>query len=167
MKVYVGSKNQVKVQAVKNILEPLGYAVISIDALSNVSNQPKTNKETLQGAFSRANSLPNDGLRIGLEAGVELIDDTLLLTNYGVLLDNDNCYIAGGDVIKLPDIIKDAIFTEGLELSDAMGKYFLTLDIKHKEGAISYFTNGRVKRVEIFERITKLLIGEWEKENNK
>lgn len=161
MNIYVASTNNIKVQGVKNILEPLGYHVLSYDVSSDVSSQPKTRLETIQGAINRAKHLPNDSLRIGLEAGVELIDNRLFLINYGVLLDGDDIYIAGGDIITLPSILIDPIYNEGLELSDAMNKYFNQEDIKHKGGAISYFTSGMVKRIEIFERITKLLYGKY------
>lgn len=162
MKAYVGSTNKVKVQAVKNILEPLGYEVVGIEVDSNVSSQPKNDEETMLGAINRAKALPSDGLRIGLEAGVEILHDDLYLTNFGVLIDeSNNIYKAGGTRIVLPLMIKDAIFSEGLELSDAMEKYFNTIDIKHKDGAIGYFTCGMVKRVDIFDHVVKLLYGQY------
>ena len=164
MKVYVGSQNIIKVNAVKAILEPLGYDIIPLNVNSNISNQPKTNLETLLGAVNRAQALPLDGLRIGLEAGVELVGDVLFLTNYGVLLSDDKVYYAGADQIELPKIIKDAIFNEGLELSDAMDKYYHLEDIKHKGGAISYFTSNMVQRIDIFKHLTSLLYGQFLKD---
>ena len=162
LKVYLGTTNTAKVKAVKNILEPLGLEVIPISVDSLVSNQPKTDEETIQGAINRAKALPTDGLRIGLEAGVEMLYDDLFLTNYGVLIDqNNNIYKAGGTRITLPNEIKKAIFEDGLELSDAMEKYFGILNIKHKDGAIGYFTDGWVKRIDIFEHIIKLLYGQY------
>ena len=168
MKVYVGSTNNVKVQAVKNILEPLGFSVIGININSEVSSQPKTNEETMLGATNRALNLPNDGLRIGLEAGVYKLHDKLFLNNYGVLIDeNGNKYACGGYQIELPEIIENAIYKQGLELSDAMEKYFNKTDIKHLGGAISYFTSDMVQRIEIFEAITKMLYGEYLRGKNK
>ncbi len=162
MKVYLGTTNNAKVTGVKNILEPLGLEVIPMSVESNVSSQPKCDEETIQGAINRANNLPQDGLRMGLEAGVSLINDDLFLTNYGVLIDqNNNIYKAGGTRIILPTIVKDAIFNEGLELADAMDKYFGMSNIKHRDGAIGYFTSGMFKRNEIFEHITKLLYGQY------
>lgn len=168
MKVYVGSTNLVKVNAVKNIMEPLGFEVIGLDVKSLVSNQPKTLEETYLGARNRAMNLPSDGIRIGLEAGVYKIGDKLLLSNFGVLIDeNNNEYISSGYQIELPKIIEDAIYTDGLELSDAMERHYNMIDIKHQGGAISYFTYGMVKRIEIFEAITKMLYGEYLRGKNK
>ena len=162
MKVYIGSKNVTKVNAAKVILEPLGFEVISIDVPSNVSNQPKNDLETITGAFNRANSLPKDGLRIGLEAGVEILNDDLYLTNFGVLIDeNDNVYKAGGTRIVLPNVLRHAIFNEGLELSDAMEKYYNEHNIKNRNGAIGFLTCNQIERIEIFTHIIKLLYGQY------
>lgn len=166
-KAYVGSANNVKVNAVKKILEPFGYEVIGIAVNSLVSNQPLNDEETIKGAYNRAKALPNDGLRIGLEAGVELVNDDLFLTNFGVLIDQDhNIYKAGGTRIVLPEEIKKMIFEEHLELSDAMEKHFKTVDIKHHQGAIGYFTTGLVVRMDIFEHIVKLLYGQCRYKTN-
>lgn len=162
MKAYLGSKNIVKINATKEVLEAYGFEVIGVDVDSMVSAQPKTDEETINGAYNRANALPSNSFRIGLEAGVELLDNDLYLTNYGVLIDpNNNVYKAGGTRIILPTQIKKLILEDKLELSDAMEQYFNTLDIKHKEGAIGYFTNNLVVRKDIFTHIVKLLYGQY------
>lgn len=169
MKVYVGSLNNVKINAVKEVLEPLNFEVIGVDVKSLVSDQPLNDEETIQGAINRAMALPLDGLRIGLEAGVEILFDTLYLTNFGVLIDLDgNIYKAGGTRIPLPDVIKKMILDDKVELSVAMDSYFKTNDIKHHNGAIGYFTCDLVKRIDIFTHIVKLLYGQYlyRKENN-
>ena len=162
MKVYIGSKNIVKINATKEVLEPYGFEVIGVDVDSKVSAQPKCDAETLQGAYNRAKALPCNEFRIGLEAGIEMLDDQMYLTNFGVLIDpNDNVYKAGGTRIVLPKEIAKLILEDKLELSDAMETYFNTLDIKHKEGAIGYFTNNLVVRIDIFTHIVKLLYGQY------
>ena len=168
MKAYLGSKNIVKLNATKEVLEEYGFEVVGVDVDSMVSAQPKTDEETIMGAFNRANSLPTNSFRIGLEAGVELLENDLYLTNYGVLIDpNNKVYKAGGTRIILPLEIKRLILEDKLELSDAMEQYFNTLDIKHKEGAIGYFTNNLVVRKDIFTHIVKLLYGQYLFQNNK
>lgn len=168
MKVYVGSKNKVKVGAVEEVLSIYGHEIIGIDVDSKVSAQPKCDLETINGAYNRASALPKDGLRIGLEAGVELLDNELYLTNFGILIDESNdIYKAGGTRIPLPKEIKDLILINKFELSDAMGEYFSTNDIKHNNGAIGYFTNDLVIRKEIFTHIVKLLYGQYLYKNKK
>lgn len=161
-KVYIGSMNPIKIQATKNILEPLGFTVVATEVDSGVSKQPLTDEETMQGAKNRALQLPNDGLRIGLEAGVELHFDTLFLVNWGVLIDQIGqvCW-AGGTRIPLPEEIKRALLMEKIELSEAMNIYFSEKNINHREGAIGYFTDLFVCRIDIFEHIVKLLIGQY------
>ena len=79
MKVYLGSKNIVKINATKEVLEKYGFEVIGKDVDSKVSAQPKCDKETLTGAYNRAKALPKGSFRIGLEAGVELLEEDLYL----------------------------------------------------------------------------------------
>lgn len=162
MKVYIGSTNNNKVNATKLVLEKEGYHIIACEVSSKVGAQPMNDEETIKGALNRASALPCDGLRIGLEAGVQELNDVLYLTNFGVLIDEKgNKYFAGGTRIPLPDKIKTLIIDEKLELSDAMYEYFHTVDIKHHSGAIGYFTNNQVTRIDIFTHIIKLLYGQY------
>lgn len=159
-KVYVASTNEAKVKACKEVLND--YQVISLKVDSLVSSQPKSDEETIQGALNRAKALPKDGLRIGLEAGVNFHNDRLFLVNWGVLIDEEeNVYYAGGTRIELPDFVKKGIFDEGKELADIMGETFHDQDIRLKQGAIGIFTNNQIKRVDIFIHIVKLLYGEY------
>ncbi len=163
MIVRVGSKNQVKVKAVKDILEEYEYSIIGCETDSGVSNQPKTDEEAIEGATNRARNIHKKGeISIGLEAGVTLHNQKLFLTNWGALIDeNDQLYIAGGTRIELPDILKKALLEEKMELSDAMEKYFGVIDAKHHDGAIGYFTKNMITRNDIFTHIVKLLYGEY------
>lgn len=159
-KAYVASTNSAKVNACLEVLKD--YEIVSIKTDSLVSLQPKSDSETIQGALNRARSLPKDGLRIGLEAGVAFQDDKLFLVNWGVLIDeDDNEYYAGGTRISLPDYVRRGIFNEGKELADIMAEHFNDVDIRKKQGAIGIFTNMQVKRIDIFIHIVKLLYGEY------
>lgn len=160
--VYVGSMNIVKIRACREVLEPFGFQVIGKQANSNVSNQPLSDEETLTGAINRAFNLKEGYLRIGLEAGVSYQAGILFLINYGALIDeNENIYVAGGTRIPLPKPIEKLIMEDKLELSDAMEKYYQQEDIKHRNGAIGYFTEDMIKREEIFTHIVKLLYGQY------
>lgn len=165
-KCYLGSQNNVKLDAVKEVLSDFEVIGLSVD--SKVSKQPLSDEETIQGALNRALSLPKDGLRIGLEAGVHIHNDKLFLVNWGVLIDFDyNVYYAGGTRIPLDEFIKDKLFREKKELAEVMDEYLNTSGIKFKEGAIGYFTNNYVKRKDIFIHIVKLLYGQYERSKNK
>lgn len=169
MKLYVGSINRVKVSAVVEALDDFDLNIIPFEATSEVGPQPIGDEQTLQGAINRAKSLPTNGLRIGLEAGVTLLNNQLFLVNFGALIDEDGeLYVAGGTRIPLPEHIKKLILEDKLELADAMEQTYKVEGIKHQNGAIGYFTNDLVKRKEIFIHITKLLYGQYlYKQKNK
>ena len=112
-KAYIASTNQVKVNALKEVLSD--FEVISIGVNSGVDSQPKSDEETIQGAINRAKALPNDGLRFGLEAGVTKQFGKLYLVNFGALIDKDNnIYTAGGTRIELPKVIEDKPISKAL-----------------------------------------------------
>lgn len=159
-KVYVGTLNNAKVNACKEVLKD--YDVIPMKSDSKVSNQPKTDEETITGAYNRALGLPKDGLRIGLEAGVQMHLGKLFLVNWGVLIDeDDNVFYAGGTRIELPEYLRYGIFEERKEMADIMGERYQNHDIRFEQGAIGIFTNNQIKRIDIFIHIVKLLYGEY------
>lgn len=167
-KAYVGSTNAVKVAAVREVLP--GYEVHGINVDSKVSKQPFSDVETLTGATNRAQALPADGLRFGLEAGVEVTCGKMFLVNFGVLIDEENrVYYAGGTRIPLPEAVRKILETGKYELAEVMDTLYHTEDIKHKEGAIGLLTNQMVRRVDIFTHIVKLLYGQYlyQKEGGK
>lgn len=170
MIVYLGSTNPVKIASCEEVLNPLGYEVIGLNVNSGVNKQPLSDEETIKGAINRALQLPTNGLRFGLEAGVEWHNKQLFLVNWGVLIDEaNNYYYAGGTRIPLPEDFNDYILIKNLELSDIMDLFYQKENIKHQEGAIGFFTNNLVKRIDIFTHIVKLLIGQYFKkmEENK
>lgn len=159
-KIYLGSTNAAKITAVIKAIP--GYEVIGIPIESKVRAQPLDDEETIKGAFHRAQQLPKDGLRIGLEAGVNMNNGILFMVNWGVLIDEDeNVYYAGGTRIPLSEEIKQGILTEGKELSEVMGQVSDIVNIREKEGAIGYFTCNLVVRSDIFVHIVKLLYGQY------
>ncbi|MGD9604742.1 MAG: DUF84 family protein [Bacilli bacterium] len=159
LKCYVGSQNRIKLLATKTVLKH--YEVIGLNVDSQVSNQPKTDLETIHGALNRALALPKDGLRIGLEAGLQLHENQLFLVNWGVLLDEqDHQYFAGGTRIPLPEFMKEPLLEKGLELAEVIDEYTNSFDVRQKQGAIGVFTSGLVKRKDIFVHIVKLLYGQ-------
>ncbi|HNZ50303.1 MAG TPA: DUF84 family protein [Bacilli bacterium] len=165
-KCYVGSQNRVKLLAVKRVLK--NYEVIGFEVNSQVSKQPKSDLETIQGAVNRALCLPKDGLRIGLEAGVQLHEERLFLVNWGVLIDEyEHQYMAGGTRIPLPDFMKEALLEQGRELAEVMDEYTHSSNIRQKQGAIGVFTNNLVKREDIFIHIVKLLYGQYKRGENE
>lgn len=162
MKITIGSLNPTKVGAVKSVFKE--YSVDGLNVPSNVSKQPMTDDETMQGAINRANNARIEGnseLGIGLEGGVIIENDRLFLCNWGALVDENQTILASGAKILLPrEFIYD--LQNGTELSVLMERYTNEKDIRSKEGAVGIFTNGRITRTQIFEHVCELLLGQYE-----
>lgn len=167
-KIVVGSTNKTKVGAVKEHFH--AHDVEAYDASSGVSSQPKSDEETRLGAYNRAKnarSLYENCIGIGLEGGVMQLADKLYLCNWGVLIDeNNNMFTASGARIELPNIFIEQI-EAGKELSDIMEQYTKKKGIRHYEGAVGIFTNGRILRQQLFEHVVLLLKGQFEYGNVK
>ncbi|MDC3415081.1 DUF84 family protein [Aquibacillus sp. 3ASR75-11] len=168
MKLYVGTKNPVKLAAVEHVFSE--HEIISVEVSSKVSSQPFSDKETREGAINRAMecaALSMGGLGIGLEGGVMEIKESLYLCNWGALVDEkDTVYTASGARIPLPDEIWDEL-KKGIELGDVMEAYAKKKDVRKKEGAIGIFTNEMVTRETMFAHVIKLLKGQYEVKKNK
>lgn len=158
-KVVVGSKNRVKVGAIKSIFT--NFDVISQDVPSGVSSQPFGDDETIQGAINRAKAAQAFGeVGIGLEGGIVQTQFGMLVVSYGALVDaNNQLYIAGGTRIPLPEEVSKQLLP-GVELGEVMDQYANKVNVKHDEGAVGIFTGNLVKRQDLFEHIAKLLLGQ-------
>lgn len=156
MKIIVGSKNNVKIDAVKEILVEYpdfkNSEVVSVDVSSDVSDQPKSIDETIKGAINRAkNSFSDCDLAIGIESGLMKVPNTK--TGY---MDVTACAIYDGNKIHLglsscfeyPINITKMVLDEGINISQAFHKSGLSNNpnLGSYEGAIGFLTKGRVLR---------------------
>ena len=164
--VIIGSTNPAKIKAVQNALLALNldYEVVGKEVESGVSAQPMSDFETLQGAQNRAkNSIETDQylFSIGLEGGIDIINEQLFVCNWGALVDTEGkTYLASGARIPLPSFFQVDL-KKGKELGQLMDDFCRRKDIRKKEGAVGIFTNGAINRIEMFEHVCKLLIGQW------
>ncbi|WP_243291065.1 DUF84 family protein [Bacillus sp. FJAT-47783] len=166
MKVAIGTQNRAKVQAVKDAFtfcESIQF--IETVVPSEVSEQPFSDEETMQGAINRAkNALIKEqaDIGIGLEGGVMETEEGCFLCNWGALVDQDiRPIVASGAKIPLPKEVYVEL-TKGKELGEIMDVYTNQENVSQNEGAIGIFTNGFVSRKEMFEHILKMLIGQWQ-----
>lgn len=163
MTITVGSTNFAKVEAVKSIFE--NSEVKSLSVPSNVSDQPFTDEETLEGASNRAHhamELGKSELGIGLEGGVVEMSSVLYLCNWGALVDQFGfSTVAGGARIRLPEEVAYEL-RNGKELGPVMDTFAKKRDVRKLEGAIGVFTSDLVNRKEMFAHIVKLLAGQYQ-----
>ncbi len=160
MKIIVGSKNKVKIDAVSESL--LDYdcmtnlEIVGIHANSGVSEQPLTLDETVQGAINRATEAFNAGgdYGFGIESGLMHVPRTqsgYMDMCICAIADKDDVYIGMSSAWEFPDSeVSKSIIYDGLDMSQACVKHGLTndSDVGRKGGAINIVTNGRLNRKE-------------------
>ncbi len=154
MKVVVGSKNPVKINAARNVLLKI-YGEVNVTGVevdSEVPPQPFGKDETIQGAVNRAkNAYSNDfDLSIGIESGLMEIMNSI--TGY---IDLQWCAVFDGEEITLgvssgfeyPPIVINEVL-KGVEVGDVMDKVTGVDNLGQKAGAVSYLSKGLLDRTE-------------------
>ncbi|MGL4337795.1 MAG: DUF84 family protein [Turicibacter sp.] len=162
MKISVGSCNKVKVLAVRQVLEAFSHEIISVDVASGVPNQPFSDAQTVEGAKNRAIAAMDYGeIGIGLEAGVEVLNDIMYLVNWGVLTCPDGrTFYAGGTRLPLPNELVEPL-KAGQELGHVIDEYAKRENVRSNEGAIGILTADLFNRKENFVHIVRLLWGQY------
>ncbi|WP_026693622.1 DUF84 family protein [Peribacillus kribbensis] len=162
-KAAIGSKNPMKVKAVKDVLDE--FEILSMEAKSGVSEQPLSDEETITGAINRAKQCVDElqaEIGFGLEGGVLQTERGVFLCNWGALASKGGeVFIAGGARIPLPEEIGKRLMN-GEELGPIMNDYTERHNVSKKEGAIGVFTNERIVRSDMFSHIVSLLLGQYE-----
>ncbi|MBM7585024.1 inosine/xanthosine triphosphatase [Bacillus pakistanensis] len=170
MLVAIGTKNPAKVKAVKDgfAQENAHFIFKSYKTESDVSEQPFSDEETAIGAMNRAKcvlAISGGDIGIGLEGGVMETPFGLALTNWGALATSTQPpIIAGGERIILPESIAERL-RSGEELGPVMDDYSQREGIRHREGAIGIFSNGKITRHDMFYHVVRLLLGQWQYQN--
>ncbi len=156
MKIVVGSTNNVKVEAVREAIRDydiLSNAEVSgVDVNSEVSEQPKSVDETIQGAMNRAkNAFRDCDYSFGIESGLMQVPNTK--TGYMdvcacVIYDGQNYHVGLSSAFEYPREVTRLVFEEGLEINQAAYRTGLTKNPKvgSAEGAIGILTRGRLIR---------------------
>lgn len=156
MKIAVGSKNPVKVEAVKEMVEDYpclnGAEVFSREVSSNVSDQPKSLEETVRGAMSRAEgAFLNCDYAFGIESGLVAVPKTrtgVMDVCICAIYDGKEFYLGMSSAWELPKKVADLMLKEGLNMNNAAFRAGLTenSEIGSAEGLIGIVTNGRLTR---------------------
>jgi len=169
MKIIVASKNQVKVEAVKEAIQDYDFLakaeIFSSEPSSNVSGQPKSLDETINGAMNRAkNAFKKCNYSFGVESGFIRVSKTktgYMNVTACAIYDGKNYHIGLSSAFECPLKVTKLIFEEGVDLNQAFYNVGLTKNPKlgSSEGAISILTKGRLTRKEYTKQaITMALI---------
>jgi inosine/xanthosine triphosphatase len=152
MIVKVGSKNPVKVQATRNVLEKF-YNDVTVSAVhvnSGVPDQPIGLEKTIEGAVNRAKGayLSDCDLGVGIESG--LLEAPHTITGY---VDLQWCAIYDGKKTTLgvsagfeypPSVVEEVL--NGKEVGDVMDELTGVDNLGEKMGAVSYLSRGLLDR---------------------
>jgi inosine/xanthosine triphosphatase len=158
VKIVVASRNPVKIgateQAFATLFPDATLEMLSADVDSGVSDQPKSDEETRVGSRNRAmaasDALPEADYWVGLEGGVEVIDEQLMAFAWMAIKGpNGKIGEARSATLPLPPAVKDLV-DSGMELGDANDKVFSTINSKQGGGAYGLLTNGLYTRESIY-----------------
>jgi inosine/xanthosine triphosphatase len=156
MIIHVGSKNEAKVDAVRDTLldYPLfANAVLrSFEVHTGVGDQPLSLKETIQGAMNRAQfALEGARYSFGIESGIFPAEHTKsgwLDITVCAIDDGSQHHIGTSSAFEYPPFVIKHLLENKTEISDAFRELGLTNSLKlgRAEGAIGVLTKGRVTR---------------------
>ena len=128
IQVVVGSKNPVKIESVKQGFAAMfpssqQFNVVGVDAASEVSDQPMSDNETLQGARNRAkhasNMMKDADYFVGVEGGCAKVGTELSVFAWIVVQHRDKrCGKARTATFFLPQEVTELI-EQGKELGEA------------------------------------------------
>ena len=162
MKINVGTKNEAKLSAVKETIKLYNFLsnseINGIEVKSNVSEQPKSLNEIVQGAMNRAkNSFTNCNLNIGIEAGLIEVPHTksgFMDIQVCCIYDGKNCHFGLSSAFEFPKKITELVLNTNLDASQAAHKLGLTDKIKigNHEGIIGLLTKGRIARKDLIKQ---------------
>ena len=159
MKILIGSKNPVKIDAAKEAFSLYFDKVeaIGISVKSYVPAQP-VNSQTFEGAKNRATELQkiNDVKKlqadffVGIEGGIQEIFGKWFAFGGMCIIDKSGKTSFGTSAhFELPESITKRLLA-GEELGFVMDEIMQEENTKQKGGAISFFTNGIMNRKELY-----------------
>ncbi len=153
MKINIGSKNPVKIEAVREAFS-LFFDNVNIEGFSvnsGVSSQPKSSDEIIQGARNRAiNCFNNCDYGIGLESGIFPVNGSL--TNYFNVC---CCAIYSGKKIvgigfspgfEYPQFVIKKILQEQLETGKIFDELLNEENLNQKQGIVGVLAHNKYSR---------------------
>lgn len=156
MKISIGTKNNVKVEALSEILKDYPHLaeseVVSLNIPSDVSEQPKTLDETVKGAINRARGAYTDvAYSFGIESGLMKVPKTKtghMDVTVCAIFDGEEFHLGLSSGWETPKEVAKYMLEDGLDMNDAAHKAGLTTNVKigSAEGLVGIMTKGRLTR---------------------
>lgn len=153
MNVAVGSKNPVKIEAVRQAFQMvwpnIQFDIIGVEVSSGISDQPMSSDEAIRGAETRArNALAQSGADygVGMEGGFQRIGNHGFSMGWMVVVDRNGSVGIGSSLHTLTPPQMAALLEQGMELGAVDDKMFGRTNSKQDEGFIGLMTNGLITR---------------------
>ena len=156
MKIHIGSKNKVKVDAVSELLDEYPHLrsadIYSFETSSGVADQPKSLEETVQGAINRAKEVLGDSTYgFGIESGLMKVPNTksgFMDVCVCAIYDGTEYHLGLSSAWEAPKKVMEYMLNDGLNMSDAANKAGLTTnqEIGSAQGLVGIVTKGRLDR---------------------
>ena len=156
-KVYVASKNPVKIRASQIAFEKIfpieTFAFEGVSVPSDVSDQPMSDEETLTGALNRAahakKEKPDANYWIGIEGGIEKSGTGMMAFAWIVIQSENAIGKARTGAFFLPPRVVELI-EAGKELGEADDIVFGHTNSKQQGGAVGLLTHNVINRTSLY-----------------
>lgn len=156
-KIVISSTNPVKVnatsEAFKTSFPDEKFEVEAISVESNVSNQPMSEQETMNGALNRVNNAqklrPEADYWVGIEGGIQRIENSMITFAWVVVKNGNKIGKGRSASFFLPAQIVDLI-NQGKELGDADDVVFGKSNSKQQNGAVGILTQDLITRTSLY-----------------
>jgi len=156
MKINIGSKNKAKIEALQEIIKDypdfVDAKVVAVEVNSEVSHQPKSLEEVVDGAMKRAkNCFNNCEYSVGLESGLMKVPETktgFMDVGACAIYDGKQFHLGLSSAFEYPVEVTKYALENDAEFSTAFRELGFTdkEKIGTEEGIIGVLTKGRLKR---------------------
>lgn len=165
MKVIVASLNPVKINCVSTAFQKafpdLNLEVTGINAASEISDQPMTDHETLQGAKNRVKNArlqaTNGDYFVGIEGGIDQDQHGMHAFAWIYIENETRNGLSRTANFYLPQPIADLV-NQGMELGHADDQFFSRSNSKQKDGAVGILTHNQIDRTQYYEPAVTLAL---------
>ncbi|MBI2452567.1 inosine/xanthosine triphosphatase [Candidatus Pacearchaeota archaeon] len=174
MIICVGSKNPVKVSAVKEVIGDYflrDSALYGVEVDSGVSKEPMSLEETVNGAANRARKafeMQYCDYGFGIESG--LMPVPMSRSGYVdicacMIFDGFRTSLGLSCAFEFPQLVIDIIKKDKVDANEAFFRSGLTDDkeLGYGSGAIGLLTNGRVTRIDYTKQAIQMALIQVEK----
>ena len=166
-KIVIASNNPVKATATLNGFQKMfpdeKFEIKTISVSSGVNDQPKTDEETLRGAYNRVENAAKLETKadywVGIEGGIEETNGEMAAFAWVVIKSKTLTGKSRSGTFFLPKNIA-AMIRDGKEMGIANDILFNRKNSKQNSGAIGILTNDVVDRSQLYEHaIILALVG--------